>query len=121
MDSSPSISLLPQIFHDLKSAYENNLKNLPSELEESFLKQLNQTRRLCMNELHYAACLLNPKLKANGIYLNEDEQEEGSEFIHYFCETRDLDAQTSLKELKEYRSNTGIFSKSNVWKVKQSN
>jgi len=109
-ECSPSISLVPQVFHELKKALLQ--ESLPAGTSKEFLNRLQSVKAACLNELHYAACLLNPKIfSSKKEVLPENEEEEGAEFIHYFCGTREFDVAVGLQELHQYRNKQGCFSR----------
>ncbi|XP_035703652.1 uncharacterized protein LOC110852598 isoform X4 [Folsomia candida] len=111
VEGGSCIGQIPVILRELKEAFASNVDNIMvlDQLEKESLKtQLNIVRRLCMNELHLAACLLNPQ---NRNVLTSNEEEEAAEFIHFFCETfSGFQAEAALPQLSDYRNKVGDFS-----------
>lgn len=108
------------IFHELKEAFNNNVDNLLvlDEVDkESLKKKLNIVKRLCMNELHLAACLLNPRNRNDSAptnVLTADEEEEAAEFIHFFCETRGFQVDSFICIIT---NNYNCFRRSCIMKI----
>lgn len=92
VENGCSIGQVPFVFKELKEVFNQNVDNimvLETTEKELIKKRLTILKRCCMNELHLAACLLTPKTRLEDeSVLSADEEEEGAEFIHFFCETR---------------------------------
>lgn len=115
----PQISLVCQIFHDLKTSFESALQSPPVALElidASIFQHLSKRNQFCITNLHKAASLLDPKQR--GQNLTQSEIMDGIEFIAQVAsESPEVDEATVLAEFAGYRSKEGAWGRNFIWKA----
>ncbi|GAB6019011.1 hypothetical protein CHUAL_013995 [Chamberlinius hualienensis] len=111
----PKLSEIIECFRELSDHFEKTLPLIFNKTEaHELLSLFNVKKNLALQDIHYAANILDPKF--NGGSLTRDEQIQGTEFIIKII-TRlfgDDNSTEVISELAEYRAKNGFYGKSYV-------
>ncbi|KAL4103209.1 hypothetical protein QTP88_018586 [Uroleucon formosanum] len=114
----PQLSIVPEIFVEIKKQYDTCIKNVSCfETEKNIIKNKIQSRKeFSVQQIHLAANVLHPKYRGNN--LTGDENVDAATFIHRLSKMcLDIDEQKVMYDFAQYKVKEGIFSNTYVWEA----
>lgn len=102
----PQLSIVPEIFVEIKKQYDTCIKNVSCfETEKYIIKNKIQSRKeFSVQQIHLAANVLHPKYRGNN--LTADENIEAATFIHRLSTIcLDIDEQKVMYDFAQYKVN----------------
>lgn len=112
---TPQLSIVPEIFIELKTSFEDTLKNnniLNIEEKHNIMEALNLRKEFCQSKIHETANKLDPKYF--GKYFNSDGYNKAVECIYQLSKHMDnieIDARKLIFDFSNFKNKTGTFSK----------
>ncbi|KAL5237605.1 hypothetical protein ACI65C_005015 [Semiaphis heraclei] len=100
----PQLSIVPEIFVEIKKQYDTCIKNVSCfETEKNVIKNKIQSRKeFSVRQIHLAANVLHPKYRGNN--LTADENIEAATFIHRLSTIcLDIDEQKVMYDFAQYK------------------
>ncbi|CAB3222407.1 unnamed protein product [Arctia plantaginis] len=112
------------VLSDVYYTFENLKKGLSQVLDESvfldaedknlLLGHVSSRKDFCMQSIHFAAYLLDPRHCGNG--LSDEDISKATEFIQEYCVTSGLDVTNVLTNMAEFKTKTNFFQESKpIW------
>lgn len=110
-----NVSTVVVAFNEIQEVFAKQIQSstLLKKEEYSLLQKLDNRKHMAVRKIHLAGHLLDPIYK--GKFLKNNESIDATEFISNLAEHLQISIPDIMSELAEYRTNSGLWSKTFVW------
>jgi len=112
--NTPQLTIVPNIFIELKKSFKETLKNnkiLNIEEKHNIMEALDLRKEFCGSKIHKAANILDPKYFGKS-FNSDDHSEEVVEFIYQLSKHLDnieIDARKVISDFANFKNKSGPF------------